>query len=193
MNILIVYTHPNPKSFNHAILETTEKGLREAGHTVRVKDLYAMPNFKIALDGADFAEFGKGNVPADIAKEQADVLWAEGLVFINPLWWFGIPALLKGWVDRVMSNGFAFEYAETGPRGLLTHKKALVINTTGAPKETFEQFDAVDLIVRPFTDGYLRFVGINNIEYKPFFAVPFIDDAARKAMLVEVADLASNF
>lgn len=193
MNILIVYTHPNPKSFNHAILETTEKALQAAGHTVRVKDLYAIPNFKIALDGADFEQFGQGNVPADIAKEQADVLWADGLVFINPLWWFGVPALLKGWVDRVMANGFAFEYGETGARGLLTHKKALVINTTGAPKETLEQFDALDIIVRPFTDGMLRFVGINNIEYKVLFAVPVIDDAARKEMLVEVAELASNF
>ncbi|MCK5921744.1 MAG: NAD(P)H-dependent oxidoreductase, partial [Methylococcales bacterium] len=171
MNILITYTHPAPKSFNHALLETVEKSLKEAGHTVRVKDLYAMPDFKVTLDGADFGQIMAGQTPADIKKEQEDVLWADGLVFIYPIWWFTMPAMLKGWIDRVMLNGFAFEYTDTGARGLLTHKKALVIQTTGAPEMMLEQNKAVALLERPFTDGILRFVGINNIDYKAFFGV----------------------
>ena len=86
MRVLIVYAHPNSASFNHAMLESTHQGLLAAGHEVRIKDLYA-ENFDPVLRASDLASLQTGIVPEKIAHEQEALLWAEGLVFIYPLWW----------------------------------------------------------------------------------------------------------
>ena len=88
MNALIVYAHPNPRSFNKALLDTAQETLEEAGHEVRVKDLYAM-DFAPVLGADDFEALERGEVPTDIAREQQDVLWSQALIFFYPLWWYG--------------------------------------------------------------------------------------------------------
>jgi len=192
MRVLVVYCHPNPKSFNHAVKEEVVAGLGQAGHEVKVRDLYAEP-FKTVLDGADFGQILAGSIPPDIQKEQALVSWAEGLVFLYPVWWFGLPAALKGWVDRVLLQGFAFAFGPKGPEGLLTHRKALVLNTTGGPEATYDAAGSKEIFIRPFTDGTLRFCGIRDVTAKTFWAVPYVDGAARKAMLAEARELAAKF
>ncbi len=192
MNVLVVYSHPNPKSFNHALLETVQAGLKEAGHAVKVRDLYAEP-FKSVLDAADFTRILGGSTPEDIAKEQALVAWAEGLVFIYPVWWFGLPAALKGWIDRVFLQGFAFAFTPAGVQGLLKHKKALVLNTTGGPEAGYDAMAAKEVIVRPLTDGTLKFCGISEVAVKTFWAVTTAPEEDRKAMLAEARALAGTF
>lgn len=192
MRVLVVYCHPNPASFSHALLGEVASGLKEAGHEVDVHDLYADP-FKPVLDAADFGQIFSGKVPEDIAREQARVSWAEGLVFIYPVWWFGLPAALKGWVDRVLLQGFAFAVTPSGLKGLLKHRKALVLNTTGGPEASYDAAASKEIFIRPFTDGTLRFCGIPHVEAKTFWAVPYVDDAARKAMLAEARALAKAF
>jgi len=192
MRVLVVYCHPNPKSFNHALKEEVLAGLREAGHEVKVRDLYAEP-FKTTLDGADFTQILGGSIPADIRKEQELVSWAEGLVFHYPVWWFGLPAALKGWVDRVLLQGFAFAFGPKGPEGLLKHRKALVLNTTGGPEANYDAARSKEIYLRPFTEGTLQFCGIREVTAKTFWAVPYVDDAARKAMLAEARALAKGF
>ena len=192
MNVLVVYAHPNPKSFNHAILYEVRSGLTESGHNVKVKDLYA-ENPKTHLDAQDFGQIMGGKVPEDILREQADIAWAEGLVFIYPIWWFSTPGILKGWVDRVFLNGFAFEFGPSGPVGLLKHRKALVLTTTGGEEAGYDAMEAKEMIVRPMTDGTLRFCGIPEVTAKNFYGVPSISDEARKAMLAEVRVLVKAF
>ncbi|MEW6758742.1 MAG: NAD(P)H-dependent oxidoreductase [Acidobacteriota bacterium] len=192
MNVLIVYAHPNPLSFNHAVKEEIRQGLEGAGHAVRVKDLYA-ENPKVTLDARDFGSISTGRTPEDIAREQAEVLWAEGLVFVYPIWWFSTPAILKGWIDRVFLNGFAFEIGPEGAHGLLKHRKALVVTTTGAPEASYEAGKAKDIILRPMTDGTLGFCGIPDVAAKVFYAVPSATENQRKAMLVEAGALGRNF
>ncbi len=192
MNVLIVYCHPNPKSFNHALLEAAREGLEEAGHAVKTRDLYAEP-FKVALDAADFQQIMSGHVPSDIKREQELVSWAEGLAFIYPIWWFGPPAALKGWIDRVFLHGFAFEVTAGGAKGLLKHKKALVLNTTGGPEANYDATNAKDMIIRPMSDGTLRFCGITEVQTKTYYGVTAVDDAARKEMLREARALAKQF
>lgn len=102
MKVLTIFAHPNPKSFNRAVLDTVTGELRKKNAEVRVKDLYAM-NFNPILSGSDFEQLLAGKVPDDIAAEQADVTWADVLIFIYPIWWIGQPAILKGWLDRVMT------------------------------------------------------------------------------------------
>jgi NAD(P)H dehydrogenase (quinone) len=125
MNILIVYAHPNLRSFNQAILQTLDAALRERGHLTQTHDLYRM-RFRAVLDNDDLNRNWRGEPSEDTRREQEAVLWAQGLAFIYPIWWFGPPAILKGWIDRVFTRKFAFEFGSDGMKGLLTHERALV-------------------------------------------------------------------
>lgn len=185
MRILIVYAHPNPASFCHAILRTVESVLDECGHEVRVKDLYA-EGFNPVLSAAELGALNDGRVPEAIDHEQSLLRWADGLVLVYPLWWFDRPAILKGWFDRVLTNGFAFEYTAEGARGLLPQRKALVIVTVGGSQKDYRAMDAEDLIIRPVTDGTLGFCGVQNIDYRLFYGVPTVDDTVRRGMLEDV-------
>ncbi len=192
MRVLIVYAHPNPSSFNHAILEHCSLGLQEAGHEVRVKDLYA-ENFDPVLRAEELAALQAGNIPAKIEQQQADLLWAEGLIFIYPLWWYGCPAILKGWFDHVLTNGVAYTYSRDGLKGLLKHQRAVVLMTAGSSEKFFRDTDADQLIHRPVTDGTLAFCGIQDVYHRIFYAVPGLSEQARAAILTEVAQLGRDF
>ena len=136
-NILIVTCHPEPQSLNHALTRHAVTTLAGAGHRVVESDLYAM-RWKAVVDGDDFpaeppgtrlspgsasrrATEG-GSLTSDVAAEQAKLLAADAVIFQFPLWWFGLPAMLKGWFDRVFSNGFA--YGLTAPGGTPAHVQA---------------------------------------------------------------------
>ena len=192
MNILIVYTHPNSTSFNHAILDSISIGLEKAGHAVRIKDLYK-ENFDPVLHAEDLANLQVGDIPERIGRQQEDLLWAEGLVFIYPLWWFDRPAMLKGWFDLVLTNGLAFEYSDKGVRGLLKHKKALVIITAGGSKQYFIDTDALQLIHRPVTDGTLSFCGISDVTHRIYYDVANLSDDERADILNESVVLGETF
>lgn len=182
MKVLIVFTHPNPNSFNHALLENITAGLEESGHEVRIKDLY-QEDFNPILSADDLAVLHTGKIPENIAKEQEQLLWADGLVFIYPLWWFDRPAMLKGWFDIVLTNGLAFEYSSEGVKGLLKHKKALVIITAGGSEEYFKDNDALQLIHRPVTDGTLSFCGIKDVSHQIYYDISNLSDDERTEIL----------
>jgi len=192
MKVLVVVTHPNAKSFNHALLAHVSKGLKLAGHEVKIKDLYE-ENFDPVLKENDLAQIQNGTIPAHIKKEQDELLWADGLVFIYPLWWFGRPAMLKGWFDIVLTNGLAFEYSEEGVKGLLKHKKAQVIITAGGSEDYFEQNNALEIVHRPITDGTLSFCGIEDISHKIYYDIATVSDEKRLAILDEVEQIGKDF
>ena len=183
MNHLIVYAHPNPASFSHALLDTLKAAYEQAGHAVVVRDLYAL-GFDPVLKGADFQAFKAGSPPADIAAEQAHVAWADVITVIHPVWWTGLPAILKGWVDRVLSFGFAFTYGEGGPEGLLTGKQALLVSCHGTPSEYYT--NGMHHALRQTSDvGIFAFCGLEVVDHLFFGAVPSVDDATRKGYLAE--------
>lgn len=192
MKVLIVYAHPNPESFNHAILETLTRALEGRGHEIRVRDLYAEP-FDPILSAADLGAAASGDpLPEDVRREQAAVAWAEVLVFIYPLWWFDRPAVLKGWFDRVFTNGFAFRFDRGGIEGLLAGKRAFVLVTAGGREADFDALGAREHILHPTTEGTLRFCGIERVTDLVFYGVPLADDTERRAMLRRVEDLAAS-
>lgn len=192
MNVLIVYAHPNPKSFNHAMLESVLSGLKVAAHDVKVKDLYA-EQFDPVLKAEDLEVLQTGKIPPRIQMEQDTLCWADSLIFIYPLWWFDRPAILKGWFDVVFTNQVAFGFNKEGVQGLLKHKKAFVIITAGGSKDFFEDTDAMPLIHRPVTDGTLGFCGINDVQHKIYFDVPSLSGAERKAILDELVAVGKDF
>lgn len=183
MKHLIVYAHPNPKSFNHAILETTVKELENKGHQVVVRDLYSL-HFNPILSGSDFEAFHAGTVPADIKQEQNYISTADVIMLIYPIWWAGLPAMIKGYIDRVFSYGFAYKYGDEGtPVGLLAGKKGFVINTQGTPGEYYDSTGMTDALKKTSDTGILSFCGIESLGHVFFGAVPAVDDATRRDML----------
>ncbi|MDP5273597.1 NAD(P)H-dependent oxidoreductase [Chengkuizengella axinellae] len=189
MKHLVIYAHPNPQSFNNAIKEAVVNSLKNKGHEVEVRDLYAL-GFQPVLNGSDFETFQSGQMPSDIQAEQEHIKNADVITFIYPIWWTGLPAILKGYIDRVFAYGFAYSVDEQG--GYVKHltgKKGLIINTTGAPTEFYDQVGMTGSLKQTSDTGILDFVGIEAIHHQFFGAVPTVDDATRKGMLVEVEKL----
>lgn len=191
MNALIVYAHPNPRSFNWAILEAIDSTLRERGHAIRIHDLYQM-QFRAVLDSEDLLRNWRGDLPVDTRREQDAIRWARGLVFVYPIWWFGPPAILKGWIDRVFTRKFAFDFGPEGMKGLLTHEKALIINTLGGDEATYQHERWHELLVRPMAEGILGACGVHDVTHRAFYQVPTVTQAKRQAMLEEVRALAAT-
>ncbi|MFC5406351.1 NAD(P)H-dependent oxidoreductase [Cohnella soli] len=133
MKHLIVYAHPRPRSFNRAIVDTVAESKRKEGHEVVVRDLYEI-GFQPALGSTEML----GGVEEDVSLEQSYVSWADHVTFIYPLWWMGMPAVLKGYVDRVFSYGFAHKYVDGVQTGLLKGKTAALIHTQNKSQEEYE-------------------------------------------------------
>jgi putative NADPH-quinone reductase len=135
MRVLIVHSHPCPDSFNAALMRASRDALTRAGHEVRVIDLYA-EGFQPVLTRAQWKAYEAGEAQADgVAEHIAALRWAEGLVFVYPTWWYGLPAMLKGWLDRVWLPGVAFSMPQPNEtiRPQLTHIRRLgVVTTCGA-------------------------------------------------------------
>lgn len=154
MNVLIVYAHPEPTSLNGSLKDFTVKRLEAAGHGVQVSDLYAM-NWKATVDAQDSQDppvgeyfnpsldskhaFANGRQRDDIYREQEKLRWADAVILQFPLWWFSMPAILKGWVERVYAFGFAYGVGEHsdarwGSRygeGSMKGKRAMLMVTMG--------------------------------------------------------------
>ncbi len=192
MNAVILYAHPNPASFNGAIAKVVTEELEKKGAAIKMKDLYAM-KFDPLLSVEDFAGFHDGKIPADIAQEQQDIADADIVVFVAPIWWNSVPAILKGYIDRIFSLGFAYKYTKTGPQGLLNGKKGLFITTSGADAQTAEASGMLSVIDHSLVSGFFSFCGFSEYKGKNLCAVTTVSDEERKTMLTEIRQLVSQF
>lgn len=154
MKILLVHAHPETRSLNGSLKQFMVEHLAQSGHEVRVSDLYAM-QWKATLAADDFAHlepgahfdpitdslraFESGTQREEVAAEQAKLLWADAVIFQFPLWWYTMPAILKGWVDRVYAYGFGYGVGEHSDRhwgdrfgqGVMAGKRAMLVVTAG--------------------------------------------------------------
>lgn len=186
MHILAVFAHPSSKSFNRSILQILAEVAAAKGHDCNVLDLYE-ENFNPVLSDADFDTFNRAQIPEDILDNQKRVKNADVVFFIHPIWWFGMPAILKGWIDRVFSYGFAYGHDSRGVKPLLAGKKAVIINTAGGAEEpSYERTGFKDAIVKLNDLGIYQFVGFDIILRRFFFEVPAASDAERRDMLEEL-------
>ncbi|NSL87889.1 NAD(P)H-dependent oxidoreductase [Chitinophaga solisilvae] len=152
MKVLIVYAHPEPLSLNGSLKNSAVRILQENGHEVVVSDLYQM-QWKAAADENDFSSYTPGNrlfysrearealangtLSAAVMTEQEKIRWADTILFVFPLWWFSMPAIMKGWVDRVFSAGFAYGIKQRYGIGNLSGKKVMLMVTTGGMEENY--------------------------------------------------------
>ncbi len=170
-NVLLVLAHPNPESLNGATAKSIEVALTKEGHKVRFKNLYEM-GFDPILGFKDFSAWEKGEVPADVAKEQEDISWADGFAFIYPIWWHERPAILKGWIDRTFTKGFAWDFGEQGRVGMLRDKKAFVAATYGSPKAIYDELNVdMENLFSSVEKGTLGFCGVTDTKFVDEFAV----------------------
>lgn len=186
MKILIVHAHPEPRSFNGALTDTARCCLAEAGHELVVSDLYAMGwdprsgrgNFTGALDPEIFrqqqeeahASATDGFAP-EVQAELAKLAWCDALVFQFPLWWFGLPAMLKGWVDRVFAMGAVYGGGVWYDRGRFAGRRAMLSLTVGGPASMYGPDGLngdIHQLLYPIQHGMLRFTGFDVLP--PFIA-----------------------
>jgi NAD(P)H dehydrogenase (quinone) len=124
-----------------------------------------------------------------VKTEQEFIGSSDVIVVIYPLWWSGMPAILKGYIDRVFTEGFAYQIDGPDLRGLLTGKKVLLITTTGAPQEMYEASGMFRSMAQTTGEGIFQFIGMELIEHKYLCAIPYVTNEERKKMLEEVRGL----
>jgi len=115
--------------------------LAEKGHETQIRDLYAL-NFDPVLSLEDLTNQAKGVVSDDVRAEQEFITWADSIIFIYPIWWTGLPAILKGYIDMVFSYGFAYRYDQGVQKGLLAQKQTTIINTLG---KSLDEYKAIGM------------------------------------------------
>jgi NAD(P)H dehydrogenase (quinone) len=201
MNVFIVHAHPEPKSFTTAMKDAAADELRKRSHTVEVSDLYAM-NFDPVASGSDFEPrhddkylvyaleqrncYESGSLSPDIALEVEKLKRADLIVLSFPLFWFSVPAILKGWIDRVLLSGLCYGGRRFYDRGGLRGKKMLAAFTLGGRENMFGEgalHGEIEVMLRPLLRGTFYYVGCDVLP--PFIAwhVPYITTEARQDYL----------
>ncbi|MGV8140827.1 MAG: NAD(P)H-dependent oxidoreductase [Candidatus Woesearchaeota archaeon] len=133
MNTLIVYAHPEHESHSKTTLEFVEEKLKQKGVEYEVLDLYHM-KFNPVMSYEELYHSKDKGVPHEVVEIQKKITHSKELIFIYPSWWNGMPAILKGFIDRIFTGGYAFKYVNGIPRGLLQGRTAKVFVSTGASK-----------------------------------------------------------
>jgi NAD(P)H dehydrogenase (quinone) len=187
MNVLIVLGHPDENSFNHAIAERCRQKLVENGHAVIFHDLYK-EKFDPVIPTPEIPKSGKYSQL--IKKHCAELVNSDGIIVVHPNWWGQPPAILKGWVDRVIRPGIAYEFAEGDngegvPIGLLKAKVALVFNTSNTSSEREDEIfkDPLETI---WKNCIFDFCGVPQFGRKMFRIVVTSSLQERQAWLNEV-------
>lgn len=188
MKILIVFAHPEPLSFSAALKDTAVATLTRLGHKVTVSDLYR-ERFNPVLSASDFQDAQRANLDyldlsreqehafaidgysLDVKAEQQKVTEADLILFHFPVWWFSMPAILKGWVERVFARGFAYSTGRKYESGHFKGKKAMLCVTTGTASTLYEP-NGIDgdlhHVFWPIHNGILAYTGFTV--YPPFAA-----------------------
>ncbi|WP_114974118.1 NAD(P)H-dependent oxidoreductase [Rhodoferax ferrireducens] len=190
-NVLIVHAHPEPTSLTHQLVDVSAEALQRQGHEVLQTDLYGM-RWKAVFDEDDFPtradpdrlsfvtesghSYSGERQSADIASEQRKLLAADAVIFQFPLWWYGMPAIMKGWVDRVWAYGLAYGYKNAGNKyrygdGAFKGKRAMLSVAVGGPANDYSPRGIngpLEQLLFPITHGTLYFPGFDVL---PTYAV----------------------
>lgn len=190
-NVLIVFAHPETTSLTRQLVDVSTQTLQEQGHNVMLSDLYSM-NWKAVFDKDDFPNrvnadclsfideskhaFLTDQQTIDVTSEQEKLFSADAVIFHFPLWWFSMPAILKGWIDRVFAYGLAYGYKDEGNRlrygeGGFKGKRAILSVCVGGPEKDYSPrgIDGpLEQLLFPITHGMLFFSGMDVL---PTYAV----------------------
>jgi NAD(P)H dehydrogenase (quinone) len=159
MKNLIIYAHPNPASLNHFFKQTVLESLEKSGEKVILRDLNEI-NFNPVLSLEDMNGQRIGKAADDVQIEQDFITWADRVIFIYPIWWTGIPAIMKGYIDRVFSYGFAYRYDQGVQKGLLSGKSTIIINSHGKSNAEYAESGLDKALVLTSDTGIFNYCGL---------------------------------
>ncbi len=178
MKHLIIVAHPSSRSFSIYLAQQLENLYKEREWEVEVRDLYKQ-NFNPVLSSDDLGSLKSGVTPDDIKIEQEHIASADLISVIYPLWWAGFPAILKGYIDRVLSNGFAFQYTSNGPKGLLTDKKVILHTTMGNTVEEYEEKELIEPFRAIHGDEIFTYCGMTIKDHLFYPQITLADEEKR--------------
>ncbi len=205
MKIFIVLAHPEHKSFNGAMFRTALDTFTAEGHEVQTSDLYAMPfnpvsgrhNFMTVKDLDYFKQqieemhatetYGFAD---DIEAEIRKIEWCDLMIWQFPLWWFGLPGILKGWVDRVFAMGRTYGGQRIYANGAFKGRRAMLALTTGGPQAAYVKggFNGdIDAILRPVHRGILQFTGFEVLAPQIVYGPVRLEQTERAELLAAYA------
>ena len=185
--IFLVYGHYNDKSFNAAIKDTFVKTAKKNGHEVDLVDLY-----KDKFDPV----FAGESPTQEVKNHRERIEKCDVITLIAPIWNFRMPAIVEGWIDKVLAPPWAFEFKKLVgnygyPLGKLKDKKAIIFCTYGSPRLAITTF-FLNLPIRRLKRGVFYICGIKKINYRRYFAVPFVTDKKRQKFLNDVKKTAER-
>ncbi len=203
LNVLIVHAHPEPQSFTTSMMQTARSQLEAAGHSVTVSDLYAM-GFNPVASSADFGSrknpdyltyaleqrhgVESGTIAPDIAAEVDKLKAADLLILSFPVYWFSVPAIMKGWIDRVLVSGVCYGGKRVYNHGGLKGKTALVACTLGGRDYMFGPqaiHGELEVMLRPLLRGTLAYCGMEVVQPFYGFHIPYLKVDAREAIMAD--------
>lgn len=197
MRVLVLFAHPTRTSFTGDLADAFCAGLREAGHEVEFADLYR-EGFDPLLDPGQFqaetAMDAGAPRPADVQAEQARLDRAQGLVFVYPFWWSDVPAILKGWFDRVWTYGYAYAYRDDHSRSTaIPVRKALALCPAGHPDAELDRQGIREAHHRVMVEDRLLGVGIPEARLELLGGLSGNPPEVRERLLARARELGRTF
>jgi NAD(P)H dehydrogenase (quinone) len=196
MHVYVLFAHPAEDSFNQAVLDAFTRGLRDAGHSYEIADLYAM-DFVSEMDAIEYErEVGldpEAPLSRDVKREHEKIDRADALAFIYPVWWSDCPAKLKGWFDRVLTYGYAYFYSEAEERFTkISIEKAVVICSAGHTVEHLEETGIAEAMRRIMLNDRLLGIGVKAARMEILGGMMPKDDTFREANLKKAYEIGKS-
>ncbi|CAG5165023.1 uncharacterized protein ALTATR162_LOCUS6737 [Alternaria atra] len=217
MKVLLVLSHPEPRSLICSLHKLIRDELEQQGHETQTSDLYRM-KWKSHVDRDDFTDlatdarlkittassssYASDSLTEDVKTEQTKILWADTVIFVFPIWWFGFPAILKGWIDRVFTGGLAYNIRQPDQkqqtsrgRRCLEGKRAMLVTTLGGQESAYSARGyqgPIDDILFPIHHGVLHYPGFQVLRPIVVFQADSLDEAGFDLLATEVRERMQN-
>ena len=163
MHILIFFSHPQRDSLTGKIMDSFVEGLNDAGHTTEIADLYR-ENFQPALTEKELVnQFINSPMPDDIRAEQERYEKCDAIALVFPIWWWSVPAMMKGWIERVFSAGWAYPVESDTDSSLLDKRKGLVLCTAGGSEQMYKKYGTADALKQQLEIGTFSYFGVEQV------------------------------
>ncbi len=189
MKHLIIYAHPSINSFSFKLKDAIINQIKKRGEELVLRDLYEL-DFDPVLRPGDLGQLKKGVTPPEILAEQEYLKDADMISIIYPLWWAGFPAILKGWIDKVLAYGFAYEMSKDGIVGKLKGKRVSLYTSMGNSLEQYEEKNLLEAFKQIHGEEIFEFCGM-EVSIHKFF--PQIPDASEDVIKQHIDESIEEF
>lgn len=186
MKVLIIFASPAEKSFITAIADTVANSLQSADVDIVVRDLYRI-NFDPVLSQEELRDTYNNQISNQVSQEQNYIQNADICIWLYPLWWGGMPAIMRGYIDRVLSYGFAYSTKDGASFGLLANKQNFIIHTIGNSQEKYQLNGMTTAIETITNEGVFKFCGSSVEKFFHLFSVYDLTDAERSQIIADIS------